>query len=239
MRIIFFLLSFFQLMTIGLIAQQDSLNSPQPIKTDSLPPFTVTMPDSLMLNTSLYFPTLGPWTSDSPTDLSQIFVSSIVFESPYTLEGAKNDIKIGKPRILFEGGFGGMPDFSSKADKIFQKKYNVKFYSQGCIRMPNDDQEGYNKVIFAYLDKKYGEGWRYELQPGAIGFEEPEKRIVSDCRSTDYLTSPLAIQLANPSNSGETTTINPETETSVLWYILPTSGFALLLALYFIKRKKD
>jgi hypothetical protein len=32
--------------------------------------------------------------------------------------------------------------------------------------------------------------------------------------------------------------VDPETETSILWYILPTSGFALLLALYFIKRKK-
>ena len=33
--------------------------------------------------------------------------------------------------------------------------------------------------------------------------------------------------------------INPETETSVWWYILPTSGFALLLSFYFIiKRRK-
>ncbi len=33
-------------------------------------------------------------------------------------------------------------------------------------------------------------------------------------------------------------TLNPETETSIWWYVLPTSGFALLLSLYFIKRKK-
>ena len=32
--------------------------------------------------------------------------------------------------------------------------------------------------------------------------------------------------------------IDPETETSMLWYILPTSGFALLLSLYFIIRQK-
>lgn len=225
-------------MTIDLIAQQDSLNSPQPIKTDSLPSFTVTMPDSLMLNTSLYFPTLGPWNIHPSIDLSKVFVSSIVFESPYSPQGAKKDIKIGKPLILFGGGFIGR-DFSSEADKIFQKKYHVEFHSQGCIQMSNDDLDGYNKVIFAYLDKKYGEGWRYELQPGAIGFEEPEKRIVSDCKSTDYLTSPLAMQLANPGISAETNSIDPETDTSVLWYILPTSGFALLLALYFIKRRKD
>lgn len=35
-----------------------------------------------------------------------------------------------------------------------------------------------------------------------------------------------------------TEVIDPETETSMLWYILPTSGFALLLSLYFIIRQK-
>ncbi|WP_343633846.1 LPXTG cell wall anchor domain-containing protein [Fluviicola sp.] len=31
---------------------------------------------------------------------------------------------------------------------------------------------------------------------------------------------------------------DPETDTSILWYILPTSGFALLLSLYFIIKRR-
>lgn len=36
-------------------------------------------------------------------------------------------------------------------------------------------------------------------------------------------------------------TLTSDPETSIWWYILPTSGFALLLSLYFIvkRRKKD
>jgi LPXTG-motif cell wall-anchored protein len=32
--------------------------------------------------------------------------------------------------------------------------------------------------------------------------------------------------------------VSPETDTSVWWYVLPTSGFALLLSLYFIIKRK-
>jgi hypothetical protein len=230
MKTIFFLLSFIPFISMEVNAQSDSLTS-----KDSIPAVTATIPDSVNIIA------WGPWSYDPhmiQIDWSKILVAIPAFESPYTLKGAKKDIKSGKPVILFHGGFGGMPDFSSEADKNFQRKYGVEFFCQGCSRMPNDDQEGYNQVIFAYLDKKYGEGWRYELSEGAVGFEEPEKRMISQCKSTAELTSPLAMQLANPKGI-DSQSINPETETSIWWYILPTSGFALLLSLYFIKKKKD
>ena len=233
MKTIFFLLSFIPFISIELNAQPDTV-----VLKDSVPSVTVTMPDSFIFNPSIYYPsmTLGPWYTSS--DPSMIYIPSIVFESPYTPKGARKDIKAGKPTILFSGGFGGMPDFNSKEDKLFQKKYKVTFYSQGCVRMPNDDEEGYNQVIFAYLDEKYGKDWRYELSEGVVGFEYPEKPIISQCKSTAELTSPLAMQLANPGKIG-TESMNPETETSVWWYILPTSGFALLVSLYFIKKRKN
>jgi hypothetical protein len=47
------------------------------------------------------------------------------------------------------------------------------------------------------------------------------------------------LQIANPENSSKTESTNSDPETSIWRYVLPTSGFALLLSLYFIKRKKD
>lgn len=163
-----------------------------------------------------------------------IYHSGYDFESPYTAKGAKQDLRNGKPLILFPGGIVGR-DFSSKADQEFQSRYQVQFVSQGCIRFPGEDLAAYNEVIFQYLDKKYGIGWRNELGSDPIGFEKP---ISSQCKSTDYLTSPLAMQLANPEDFNSKS-INPDTGTSVWWYILPTSSFALLLSLYFFKRRKD
>jgi hypothetical protein len=93
-------------------------------------------------------------------------------ESRYNARGAATDIESKKIRILFSGGFGGMPDFKNEKDKRFQKKYKVEFYSQGCLRYGiNDDEEGYNKTIFKYLDSKYGKSWRKEIRKDAIGFE--------------------------------------------------------------------
>ncbi|MGV3612172.1 MAG: hypothetical protein ACO1N0_14530 [Fluviicola sp.] len=238
MKLTFLLACFFSFVSIKLNAQTDSLTS-----KDSLLPVTISISDSLSINTTLYiptsdyYPTLGPWYSDSKLDLSKIYVANIKFESPYTPKGARKDLKNGKPVILFHGGFGGMPDFSSEQDKAFQRKYGVEFFSQGCMRMPDDDEEGYNQVIFDYLDKKYGVGWKYDLRYDAIGFDKPEKPVISIC-SISNLDSPLANYLANPKGAYAPSP-NPETETSVWWYILPTSGFALLFSLYLlIKRRK-
>lgn len=129
-----------------------------------------------------------------------------------------------------------MPDFNSELDKTFQNKYHVTFLSQGCVRWgENENEAAYNQVIFKYLDKKYGKAWRYELRDDAIGFDAPE----SITEAAPKLASPLALQIANPTHSTNSKSTNPDSETSIWWYVLPTSGFALLLSLYFIKRKKD
>jgi hypothetical protein len=167
------------------------------------------------------------------------FTSSISFiiSSNYNQEGAKTDIQEGKPRILFHGGFGGMPNFDSEQDREFQHKYHVDFFSQGCLKSgENEDEEAYNKVIFAYLDKKHGTKWRLELRDDAIGFDTPKTNTLE---FNPINNLPIAIQLPNTGNTSNEAFQTPESENSVWWYIMPTSGFALLLALYFIKRKKD
>lgn len=229
-----------QLISLKLEAQQDSLLNPVDLTTaekDSIDPY-----QSLILRIdSSYFtgwkfrPCILPLELDT-ISLSYLFIpKSYAFVSHYNEEGAETDIKEGDARILFHGGFGGMPDFNSKGDKEFQKKYRVEFFSQGCLRSGEyEDEEGYNQVIFDYLDKKYGKAWRYELRDDAIGFNVPSSIV----EAAPTLASPLALQIANQDKSGVQSG-KQDPETSIWWYILPTSGFALLLSLYFIKRKKD
>ena len=104
---------------------------------------------------------------------------TITLQSQYTPEGAKKAIANGKPQILYHGGFGGIPDLDTEEAKHFRKKYGVDLYSQGSIRMSDDDEEGYNRIIFQYLDRKFGKAWRYELPDWAVGFEPPVKEYTA------------------------------------------------------------
>lgn len=224
MKTIFFLLSFIPFISIELNAQQDN---PEITEKDSLITLTT---DILKPDTNFYPPFILPLDPEPKlTEFKTEFVSYHV-DSGCHPKGAKKDLKNGEAIIWFPGGIFGC-DFSSKADQEFQNRYQVRFVSPGCGRFGDEDPDGYNQVIFQYLDKKYGTGWRDELRHDATGFKKP---IISVAE----LTSPLAIQLANPKKI-YLQSLNPETETSVWWYILPTSGFALLVSLYLIKKRKN
>lgn len=165
-------------------------------------------------------------------DFNQIIAG---FYSHYNKAGALQDIKKHEMQILFSGGLGGMPDFSSAEDRIFQKRYGVVFHSQGCIHSGEGENEAeYNQTIFAYLDKTYGPKWRYELRSDAIGFEAPPE--IPDFKELTT-TAALLVPESN-NNDGKTSANYSNPEDSIWWYIMPTSGFALLLALYFVKRRK-
>jgi hypothetical protein len=243
MKRIYLIIAFFQILSTELIAQQDSLLNTDAVITTEKDSISGVLPVSTTLDSSYftgrkYPPCIMPMYPDTirfNPFLVDYLIKSYAIVSHYNESGAEDDIKEGKLRILFPGGFGGMPDFSSIADKEFQKKYRVEFFSQGCLRSgEHEDEAGYNQVIFDYLDKKYGRAWRYELRDDAIGFKTP----ASISEAVPKLASPLTLQIANPVRSPKTES-NQDPETSIWWYVLPTSGFALLLSLYFIKRKKD
>jgi len=163
---------------------------------------------------------------------------NLISELHYNAKGAWQDSKNGTPTNLFPEG---VPTFDSEKDLEFQHKYRVEFLSPGFFHMigQNKDKKGYNRVIFAYLDKKYGTAWRSELRADAIGFEKPETTIVAN---NVQLNAPTTLQIrnsGNPSHALRSANIDPGT--LVLWYILPTSGFVLLLSFYLIikRRKKN
>jgi hypothetical protein len=164
-----------------------------------------------------------------------MFIVSFKPESPYNARGAKADLKKGNARILFPGGFGGMPDFNAEEDQLFQRKYGIDFFSQGCTRSgENENEAAYNQVVFAYLDKKFGKAWREELRPDAIGFEAPK---TSRINKHIPLESNLAVQLRNPAAENRNT-IGQSSKTSVWWYILPASALVLFLSVYVINKRR-
>lgn len=241
MKYIYFLLSFFQIISPELNAQSDSLLSLGTSITLQIDSIHSISP--VILDSSISLISFKPSTNDllslliSPSNIDYKSLDlNLHFESHYNSKGAKQDLKQGKPLILFSGGFGGMPDFNSKADIDFQRKYQVKFYSQGCVRYgENENEEAYNQVVFQYLDQEYGKGWRDELRINAIGFKAPRTNVFAQ----KIIANLPSIKVLNQTSTKQISTTNQELETSVWWYIMPTSGFALLLALYFIKKRKN
>jgi hypothetical protein len=93
-----------------------------------------------------------------------------IFMSPYTRKGALKDISKGEINLLLPGGIVGAPYHLS--DTIFEKKYDVTFIRQGCVRYPGENQNEYNGEMFKYLDETYGRGWRKEIRDDVIGLKK-------------------------------------------------------------------
>lgn len=89
--------------------------------------------------------------------------------SEFDAAGARHDIANNNMRILLPGGL--IQETTNARDSLFEKKYQVRFLSQGCVRLPGEDQHAYNGEIFKYLDKKYGRRWRREIRQDAIGLK--------------------------------------------------------------------
>jgi hypothetical protein len=85
----------------------------------------------------------------------------------YNNQAALNDIKAGKPVILLQSGEGAMP---LKSDALFAEKYGITFLELGTTEVDQlDCIIDYNRTIFSYLDKKFGNTWRAEIRKDIIG----------------------------------------------------------------------
>ena len=82
---------------------------------------------------------------------------------------ARSDIKKENPKLLLVGGIAPV---EYPGDREFEKKYNIEYYDFGCVvSSPEECIIEYNKVIFEYLDNKYGIEWRKEVRKDVVGFE--------------------------------------------------------------------
>lgn len=80
---------------------------------------------------------------------------------------ANRDISNDCISLLLPGGI--VTRAITDEDLKFEEKYNVNFLSRGCIRFGEDNEAEYNKVMFRYLDEKYGKKWRKEVRNDVIG----------------------------------------------------------------------
>lgn len=87
---------------------------------------------------------------------------SLDADCPFNLSVAENDIANGKPKLLLVGSI--VPVIYTNQHK-FEKKYKVSYFDFGCTPPAYECIEEYNKKIFSYLDKKYGDKWRLEVRP--------------------------------------------------------------------------
>jgi len=115
---------------------------------------------------------LGLSTIDTIITISSDTIK-FIFKLPCILDGqqinkelAKKDISNNKIRIIINGGIA--PTFY-KNDYNFEKKYHVKFWTSGCQPpISNKCKSEYNKIVFNYLDKNYGENWRKEIRKDVL-----------------------------------------------------------------------
>jgi hypothetical protein len=94
----------------------------------------------------------------------------IVNISPCNFGSAKaqKDIKAGRPMLLLSGGIAPV---ASPNEDHFEKKYTVKYHDFGDTPQKYKCSVAYNKVVFAFLDKKFGKSWRKDVRPDVIGLK--------------------------------------------------------------------
>ena len=60
------------------------------------------------------------------------------------------------------------PRANSKADKKFEKKYNIRYYDFGCTPAPTECIIEYNKEILKLLEAEYGKEWKSEIRTDVV-----------------------------------------------------------------------
>lgn len=107
--------------------------------------------------------------SENDINNFKLFVQTDCTGTPhFNLERAQQDIEAGKPKLLLIGSIAPM---HYKSQDKFEKKYKVYYFDFGCTPDFNECILEYNRMVFAYLDKKYGNKWRKEARTDIIGFK--------------------------------------------------------------------
>ena len=100
------------------------------------------------------------------TDFRFVVYTDCSASSHFNEQVALKDIKAGKPKLLL---FSGIAPVYYVNQKNFERKYKITYYDFGCTPDLEECMLAYNRIIFAYLDKTYGNKWRKEVRQDIIG----------------------------------------------------------------------
>ncbi len=88
----------------------------------------------------------------------------------FTKEKALRDIQVDSVLLIMEPGLVRFK--FSRTEKRFQRKYHLSYFYSGCFRFTHYScLKIYNKIIFNYLDNRYGVKWRQRLAANVVGFK--------------------------------------------------------------------
>jgi hypothetical protein len=143
------------------------------VLTDSLGHFTIDGLRSGQYN--LFFSALGYDSHDTTINVSNANISNlkwfITTDCPtFNIDKAFQDIKENKIKLFLHGSIAPI---SGIIDKDFTKEFGVAYYQPGDdeTNFREECMKVYNRVIFKYLDKKFGGKWRKKVRQDVIGYE--------------------------------------------------------------------
>lgn len=86
---------------------------------------------------------------------------------------AQQDIDKGTPFLLLQSGIAPVV---YTTDSIFENKFRVYYYEQGCTGPDTKLMKTYNVEIFKYLDEQFGKKWRKSIRRDVIGFKKWKRK---------------------------------------------------------------
>jgi hypothetical protein len=88
----------------------------------------------------------------------------------FNVDKASRDIKEHEAKLLL---YGSIAPSTGQADKKFKKKFGVTYVIFGDDETTREEcKKIYNRVVFNYLDKKFGDKWRKEVRQDVVGLND-------------------------------------------------------------------
>ncbi|UYZ59159.1 FEKKY domain-containing protein [Hymenobacter latericus] len=85
---------------------------------------------------------------------------------------AERDIAAGRLFLILKSGIAPV---SYSTDSVFEKKFHVTYWDEGCSGPSYACMQAYNSRMFAHLTSLYGKAWRRTVRRDVVGYKHWRK----------------------------------------------------------------